>query len=31
MDSSVVPMMHAVSGYFRFAPIDDLIPADPAV
>ena len=31
MDSSVVTMMHAVRGYFRFAHIDGLIPADPAV
>ena len=30
-DSSVVTMMHAVRGYFRFAHIDGLIPADPAV
>ena len=31
MDSSVNTMMHAVRGYFRFAHIDGLIPADPAV
>lgn len=31
MDSSVVTMMQAVRGYFRFAHIDGLIPADPAV
>ena len=31
MDSSVVTMMHGVRGYFRFAHIDGLIPADPAV
>jgi len=31
MDSSVNTMMHAVRGYFRFANIDGLIPADPAV
>ncbi len=31
MDSSVVTMMHAVRGYFRFAHIDGLITADPAV
>ncbi len=31
MDSSVVTMMHAVRGYFRFAQIDGLIPSDPAV
>ncbi len=31
MDSSVVTMMHAVRGYFRFAHIDGLIAADPAV
>jgi len=31
MDSSVVTMMHAVRGYFRFAHIDGLIPSDPAV
>jgi len=31
MDSSVVTMMHAIHGYFRFAHIDGLIPADPAV
>ena len=30
MDSSVVTTMHAVRGYFRFAHIDGLIPADPA-
>ena len=31
MDSSVVTMMHAVRGFFRFAHIDGLIAADPAV
>ncbi len=31
MDSSVNTMMHAVRGYFRFAHIDGLIGADPAV
>ncbi|KJK12727.1 hypothetical protein UB45_05065 [Terrabacter sp. 28] len=31
MDSSVVTMMHAVRGYFRFAHVDGLIPSDPAV
>ena len=31
MESSVVTTMHAVSGFFRFAHIDGLIPADPAV
>jgi len=31
MDSSVVTMMHAVRGYFRFAHIDCLIGSDPAV
>src|SRR6185436_18965753 len=31
MDSSVVTMMHALRGYFRFAHIDGLIPSDPAV
>lgn len=31
MDSSVTTMMHAVRGFFRFAHIDGLIPADPAV
>ena len=31
MDSSVNTMMHAVRGYFRFAHIDGLITADPAV
>jgi len=31
MDSSVVTSMHALRGYFRFAHIDGLIPADPAV
>ena len=30
-DSSVVTMMHGVRGFFRFAHIDGLIPADPAV
>src|SRR6476661_2864073 len=31
MDSSVVTSMHAVRGFFRFAHIDGLISADPAV
>ena len=31
MDSSVVTMMHAVRGFFRFAHIDGLIGSDPAV
>src|ERR1035437_7082408 len=31
MDSSVVTLMHAVRGYFRFAHIDGLVPSDPAV
>ncbi len=31
MDSSVVTMMHAVRGYFRFAHIDGVVAADPAV
>lgn len=31
MDSSVVTMMHAVPGFFRFAHIDGLVLADPAV
>jgi integrase/recombinase XerD len=31
MDSSVVTMMHAVRGFFRFAHIDGLIVSDPAV
>ena len=31
IDSSVVTMMHAVRGFFRFAHIDGLIPSDPAV
>ncbi len=31
MDSSIVTMMHAVRGFFRFAHIDGLIGADPAV
>jgi integrase/recombinase XerD len=31
MDSSVNTTMHAVRGFFRFAHIDGLIPADPAV
>ena len=31
MDSSVVTMMHAVLGFFRFAHIDGLIVSDPAV
>lgn len=30
-DSSVVTMMHAVRGFFRFAHIDGLITSDPAV
>jgi integrase/recombinase XerD len=30
-DSSVVTMMHGVRGFFRFAHIDGLIAADPAV
>jgi len=30
MDSSVVTMMHAVRGYFRFVHIDGLIGSDPA-
>ena len=30
-DSSVTTMMHGVRGFFRFAHIDGLIPADPAV
>jgi integrase/recombinase XerD len=30
MDSSVNTMMHAVRGFFRFAHIDRIIPADPA-
>lgn len=29
--SSINTMMHRVRGFFRFAPIDGLIPADPAV
>ena len=29
--SSVATMMHGVRGFFRFAHIDGLIPADPAV
>jgi site-specific recombinase XerD len=29
--SSVVTMMHAVRGYFRFAHIDGLVGSDPAV
>jgi integrase/recombinase XerD len=29
MDSSVNTMMHGVRGFFRFAHIDGLIPADP--
>ena len=31
MDSSVVTMMHGVRGFFRFAHVDGLITADPAV
>ena len=31
MDASINTMMHAVRGCFRFAHIDGLIPADPAV
>ena len=31
MDSSVITMMHGVRGFFRFAHIDGLIAADPAV
>lgn len=31
MDSSVVTMVHAVRGYFRFAQIDGLIASNPAV
>ncbi|MEI7058226.1 site-specific integrase [Nocardioides sp. CCNWLW239] len=31
MASSINTMMHGVRGYFRFAHIDGLIPADPAV
>ncbi|WP_208051471.1 site-specific integrase [Allobranchiibius sp. GilTou38] len=31
MDSSINTMMHAVRGYFRFAHIDGLIAADPAI
>ena len=31
MDSSVVSMMRSVRGFFKFAHIDGLIPADPAV
>ncbi len=31
MDSTVVTMMHGIRGYFRFAHIDGLIAADPAV
>lgn len=30
-DSSVVTLMHAVRGFFRFAHIDGLITSDPAV
>jgi len=30
-DSSICTMMHSVRGFFRFAHIDGLIPADPAV
>jgi len=29
--SSINTMMHGVHGFFRFAHIDGLIPADPAV
>ncbi len=31
IDSSVVTMMHAVRGFFRFAHIDGLVSSDPAV
>jgi site-specific recombinase XerD len=31
MGSTVVTMMHGVRGFFRFAHIDGLIAADPAV
>ncbi|HET7414092.1 MAG TPA: hypothetical protein VFI97_00135, partial [Arthrobacter sp.] len=31
MPSSINTMMHGVRGFFRFAQIDGLIPADPAV
>jgi hypothetical protein len=31
MPSTITPMMHAVRGYFRFARIDGVIRADPAV
>ena len=31
MDSSIRTMMHGVRGFFRFAHIDGVIPADPAV
>ena len=31
MDSTVITMMHAVRGFFRFAHIHGLIPSDPAV
>ena len=31
MDSSVVTMLHGVRGFFRFAHVDGLIAADPAV
>lgn len=31
MDSSIVTMMHGVRGFFRFAHIDGLIAADPAI
>lgn len=31
MDSSINTMMHAVRGYFRFAHIDGVIAADPAI
>jgi integrase/recombinase XerD len=30
-DSSINTMLHAVRGFFRFAHIDGLIAADPAV
>ena len=30
-DSSINTMMHGVRGFFRFAHLDGLIPADPAV
>jgi integrase/recombinase XerD len=31
MDTSITKMLHSVRGFFRFAHIDGLIPADPAV